>query len=301
MSPIRIFTYARNHLLLVTILLLTSIFVICSELKTAKVMDLASKSLVNTSITILKPNPLSKLMKITPTKRIFQLAGKHTPNPVSTPSILGTLFDQSIDLRAGPVSIPLQIRIPVINVDAPILSVGLTEDNAMDAPKGRYGDPNWSSAFWYRGSAIPGEPGTATIGGHVNGLLGQPETFARIKKLKPGDEIIISRKKPTLSLTFIVDEVQVYSIQESSEPEILARIYGGATNNNSQQSLQDNLSHLTLITCAGNYIHGEFDHHTVVFATLKSKFVKNSLNKNINFSKVFESNRSWSWANESAQ
>ena len=33
------------------------------------------------------------------------------------------------------------------------------------------------------------------------------------------------------------------------------------------EAASDGLSHLTLITCAGTYIHGQFDHRTVVYAT----------------------------------
>lgn len=189
-----------------------------------------------------------------------------TPTPL--PSILGSDYDSTLDLHAGPVPIPLKILIPILKVDAPILGVGLTKDNNMDAPKGLYGDPNWSSAFWYRGSAIPGEPGTATIAGHVNGPGGEHETFAQIKKLKPGDLIIIKVKNTNTVFYFVVDEVKKYSLDELSEPEITDRIFGNSKGANGKR-LTDDVSHLTLITCTGNYIDGEFDHRIVVFSTLR--------------------------------
>jgi len=197
----------------------------------------------------------------------FQPTKTFTPTPV--PSILGPDYDPNLDLMAGPVSLPLTLLIPILEVDAPILGVGLTENNDMDAPKGPYGDPNWSSAFWYRGSDVPGEPGTATIAGHVNGLLGQPETFARIRKLKPGDEIIILVNETDQYIYFVVDEVKRYSVVETEEPDIHARIFGGNVLSEEGQSLSDGISHLTLITCTGSYIDGEFDHRTIVFATLR--------------------------------
>ena len=189
---------------------------------------------------------------------------KQTP----TLTILGSAYDFTLDLRAAPVELPLVIQIPAIKVGAPILGVGLTEDNAMDAPKGPYGDPAWSSAFWYRGSAIPGDPGTATIAAHVNGLLGEPQPFANLKKLRPGDLIIIHVKNTTTDIHFTVDEIIKYSIQESSDPAVLARIYGIEPPKGTTPGVEpDGLSHLTLITCTGNYKDGEFDHHWVVYAT----------------------------------
>ncbi|EKD87815.1 MAG: peptidase C60 sortase A and B [uncultured bacterium] len=192
--------------------------------------------------------------------------GLQTATETAKSSILGSDYDSTLDLHAGPVEIPLKIIIPILDVDAPILAVGLTEDNNMDAPKGLYGDPNWSSTFWYRGSAIPGEPGTSTIAGHVNGLLGEPETFSRIRKLKPGDLIIIKEKITNTLLYFVVDEVFKYSMVELNEPEINDRIFGGTIGSDGQK-LTDGLSHLTLITCTGNYKDGEFDHRIVVFST----------------------------------
>ena len=139
----------------------------------------------------------------------------------------------------------------------------------MDAPKGPIGDPVWHTAFWYRGSGIPGESGTATIAGHVTGPLGNPEIFAHLKKLRPGDAIIVHVKDSLVDIRYIVDQVEVYSIQESSDPDVLAKIYGvGFNEGTGPQPALDGLSHLTLITCAGRYANGEFDHHTVVFATI---------------------------------
>ena len=169
------------------------------------------------------------------------------------------LFYPGLDLRAGPVDVPLKLQIPSLKVNAPVLGVGLTSENAMDAPKGPIGDPVWHTAFWYRGSGIPGEPGTATFAGHVNDPLGQPEIFAHLQKLHPGDLIIVHVKNNTINIRFNVDHVKVYSTQSSSDPAVLAKIFGTGP--------LDGLSHLTLITCAGIYVNGQYNHHIVVYAT----------------------------------
>lgn len=198
------------------------------------------------------------------------------PNPTIQPAIqptptiftFGPLVNKSLDLRAGPVNVPLELEIPALNVKAPVLGVGLTADNVMDSPKGPIGDPIWHTAYWYRGGGIPGDVGTATIAGHVNDPLGNPEIFARLEDLKPGDEIIIRLRQTSLEIRFIVNEIRNYSVKESSDPAVLTQIFGaGPVAGTEPQPAPDRLSHLTLITCAGNIVNGEFDHHTVVFAT----------------------------------
>ena len=193
---------------------------------------------------------------------------KPTVQLTPTPFVLGPFFDPDFDLRAGPIEVPLELQIPSLKVNAPVLGVGLTSENVMDAPKGPIGDPVWHTAFWYRGSGLPGEPGTATIAGHVNDPLGRPEIFANLQDLLPGDLIIIHYTKLNIDITFNVDQVKDYSLQESSDPAVLAQIYGaGPVSGTEPQPSLDGLSHLTLITCAGYIVNGQFDHHVVVYAT----------------------------------
>jgi hypothetical protein len=197
---------------------------------------------------------------------------KPTIQPTPTLFILGSSYDSSLDLRAAPIEVPLELQIPALNVLAPVLGVGLTSKNVMDAPKGPMGDPVWHKAFWYRGSGIPGDPGTATIAGHVNNLLGDPEIFANLEDLQPGELIILHVLLTGTDIYFIVDQVKVYSNKESSDPAVLTLIFGaGPMAGLGPQPSLDGLSHLTLITCAGNYVNGAFDHHTVVYATRSKK------------------------------
>jgi hypothetical protein len=188
--------------------------------------------------------------------------------PTPTVFVFGPLIDSNLDLSAGPVSVPLELEIPSLNIDAPVLGVGLTLDSVMDSPKGPIGDPIWHTAFWYRGGGIPGDIGTATLAAHVNDPLGRPEIFANLEDLHPGDLIIVHLKYTTMDIRFIVDQLKVYSVKESSDPAVLTQIYGaGPVSGTRPQPSPDGLSHLTLITCAGDIVNGEFDHHTVVFAT----------------------------------
>lgn len=250
---------------LTTILVSALLLAGCGNLETGKALPLPSLSSLP-SVTI-QPTP----------QPTIQPTAEPTIEPTPTLFILGSSYDLNLDLRSGPVDVPLELQIPVLNVNAPVLGVGLTADNVMDAPKGPIGDPVWHTAFWYRGGGIPGESGTATIAGHVTGPLGNPEIFANLKNLTPGDAIIIHVKNSTLNIRFIVDQIKVYSIQESTDPTVLSMIYGpGITEGTGPQPAPDGLSHLTLITCAGSYVNGEFDHHTVVFATISTEESSNS-------------------------
>ncbi len=204
----------------------------------------------------------------TTVKPIVKTTIQPTIQPTPTLLVLGRLFAAGISLKAGPFELPLEIQIPKLNVNAPMLAVGLTSGNVMDAPKGPATDPVWHTAFWYRGGGIPGDVGTATIAGHVNNPLGQPEIFAHIQDLHAGDLIIILDKYNNNTIRFIVNQVKVYSIQQSSTPEVFTQIFGaGPVTGTGPQPAPDGLSHLTLITCAGTFINGQFDHRTVVYAT----------------------------------
>ncbi len=222
------------------------------------------------------PPPVSQIASsdqptVQPTvESIFQPIVKPTPTIQPTPTLitLGPLFDSTIDIKAGPVEVPLELQIPSLNVNAPVFGVGLTSGNEMDAPKGPIDNPVWHSAFWYRGSGVPGDSGTATMAGHVDDPLGRPEIFAHLQKLHPGDLIIVHDKNTTIDIRFSINEVKVYTVKESSDPGVLTRIYGiGPVTGTGPQPSTDGLSHLTLITCAGNIVNGQFDHHTVVYAT----------------------------------
>ena len=214
--------------------------------------------------------PSSALPSLSLPSPKVQLTLQPTVAPTPTPVVLGPLFDKHLDIMDGPVEVPLVLEIPALQVNAPVLGVGLNSSNEMDAPKGPIDDPVWHSAFWYRGSGLPGESGTATIAGHLSDSLGRDEIFVRLEDLQPGDSIIIHYTEQNLDFTFIVDEVAIYSLEESSDPAMLAKIFGvGPVTGKPAQPSSDGISRLTLITCIGSVVNGRFDHHVVVFATLK--------------------------------
>lgn len=206
-------------------------------------------------------------------------SGPH-PSPVAAeavqPFTLGWSLsdlglDQNLDLREGPVDIPLELRIPSLQVSAPMVGVGITSENVMDAPKGSADNPVWQKVFWYRGSGIPGDLSTTTLAGHVDDALGRPAAFARLKELRAGDLIVVHDTRSGLDINFKVMKAETYSAQQSVDPEALTEIYGyGPVSGKGPQPSSDGLSHLTLITCTGEYVNGSYNHRLVVYATRSS-------------------------------
>ncbi|MFN2568852.1 MAG: class F sortase [Candidatus Dormibacteria bacterium] len=192
--------------------------------------------------------------------------------PLPTVQVPAPLVDPQMDLRAPPVEVPLRVIIPGLKVDVPVLGTGLSgPDNVVDAPRGGLDDPIWQKAFWYRGSGVPGDSGTAAIAGHVDDLRGRPSPFYQLRNMKAGDQIVIRDTRVNLEMHFTVTEVQEYTAQQASTPGILSRIYGaGPAAGRGAQPSPDGVSHLTLLTCHGDFVNGSFDHRLVVFADRSS-------------------------------
>lgn len=197
------------------------------------------------------------------------LAVAPTPITVRVPPqrfVPGPLIATGLGLHAGPVAVPLRLKIPAIGVNAAVLGVGLTANDVMDAPQGAAGSSVWRKAFWYRGGGIPGQSGTATIAGHVDDVLGRPAVFARLKDLRPGDTVLVVDTRAERTIHFVVIGTATYSERQASNPAVLSRVYGpGPVAGRPPQPAPDGLAHLTLITCAGVYVHGAYNHHLVVY------------------------------------
>ena len=178
------------------------------------------------------------------------------------------LTDGAVGLREAPVAVPLELRLPTLGVAAPVLGVGMTATDVMDAPVGPAADPVWQQAFWYRGSAVPGTSSTAVIAGHVNDPLGRDALFAHIDALRPGDPIVVHDTRSGLDVRFSFVASESYTLTQATDPAVLARIYGaGPVAGTAPQPSVDGLSHLTLITCAGTFRDGTHDHRLAVYAT----------------------------------
>jgi len=128
---------------------------------------------------------------------------------------------------------PLQkgrrLKIPDINVDAHIESVGKTIEGAMATPEGP------TNAGWYNLGSLPGERGTAVIDGHFGWKHGIPAVFENLHKLTKGDSVFVTDEQGVVT-TFMVREIKTYDASDKV-PELLNAADEGA--------------YLNLVTCAG--------------------------------------------------
>ncbi|MFA6463444.1 MAG: class F sortase [Candidatus Paceibacterota bacterium] len=164
-------------------------------------------------------------------------------------------------------SIPVlssRLKIPKINVNSSLESVGLTSQGAVDVPK------NPSDAAWFNLGPIPGEEGSAVIVGHFGPWKsGEVSVFDNINKLKKGDKIYVDDGKGTVT-TFIVTGSKAYD-SKADASDIFAS--------------SDGKSHLNLITCNGtwNKIARSYPKRLVVFTdkvTVVNKSVADNISKN---------------------
>ena len=123
---------------------------------------------------------------------------------------------------------PVRLRIPSIEVDAAITSVGLTAEGAMDLPD----DPD--NVGWYNLGSRPGQQGSAVLAGHLNWYNGKTGVFQHLNRLEEGDIVSVETERGRF-LLFTVREIQSYSPEEYV-PDVFAMRDG---------------SHLNLVTCGG--------------------------------------------------
>jgi LPXTG-site transpeptidase (sortase) family protein len=81
---------------------------------------------------------------------------------------------------------PVRLVIPAIDLDRPLIPVGLDANRVPVVPKHDVG--------WYNLSAGPGQGENIVLWGHVLRFKSAPQIpapFARLKELKPGAEVVL--------------------------------------------------------------------------------------------------------------
>jgi LPXTG-site transpeptidase (sortase) family protein len=143
---------------------------------------------------------------------------------------------------------PQTIRIPKINVNASIESVGLDSQKRMDVPK------NSSDVAWYDLGYKPGQKGNAVIAGHYDRKDGSPAVFWDLAKLAPGDKIYV---------TDVTGKEQTFEVTGNQKFPYdnfpLKEVFGDSSD-----------AMLNLITCQGtwNSTTGMYSHRSVIFSKL---------------------------------
>ncbi|MFF7450214.1 MULTISPECIES: class F sortase [unclassified Streptomyces] len=131
-----------------------------------------------------------------------------------------------------PYSLPDRVRIPAIQVDAPVMPVGLDTDGWVAAPPPE--DANL--AGWFTGAVSPGEKGTAVVVGHVDNKLG-PAVFYGLGALKKGNRVEVRREDGKTAV------FEIYGIEVFEKDNFPGdRVYGSK-----------GTAELRVITCGGGF------------------------------------------------
>ncbi|XMN09180.1 class F sortase [Streptomyces griseobrunneus] len=127
---------------------------------------------------------------------------------------------------------PVRIRIPSIEVDAPMMRLGLGPEGSLDVPP----DENRNLAGWYADGVPPGAQGTAIVAGHVDNAEG-PSVFYALGALTKGTRVEVVREDGRTAV-FSIDAIEVYDNKDFPDQ----RVYGDSPH-----------ASLRLITCGGGF------------------------------------------------
>jgi len=110
-------------------------------------------------------------------------------------------------------------------------------------------------AGWYALGPRPGDPGSAVILGHVDSKRG-PAVFYRLRELRPGDQIAITRADGS-SVRFAVQRTAQYDKRRFPTDDVYYPTLAPA---------------LRLVTCGGqfDFTTGHYRSNIIVFATIRS-------------------------------
>ncbi len=147
-------------------------------------------------------------------------------------SIFGMPVQDSYPVYSQAVSgHPARLKIPKINVDADIESIGLTTNGRVDTPR------EHTNAGWFNLGPRPGEKGSAVIDGHYGWIGRVPAVFDNLSKIEKGDQIYVGDKEGS-TITFVVTKVKIYG-----EGDDASNVFNS----------DDGSAHLNLITCIGDW------------------------------------------------
>jgi sortase (surface protein transpeptidase) len=141
-----------------------------------------------------------------------------------------------------------RIRVPSIQVDAPVVPVGLDKDGWIAAPP----PENPNLAGWFTGAVSPGEKGTAVVVGHVDNKSG-PAVFYGLGALKKGSRVEVRRKDGKTAV------FEAYGIE----------VFGKNNFPGDRVYASKGTPELRVITCGGGFSQQTgYDGNVVVFARL---------------------------------
>ena len=101
-----------------------------------------------------------------------------TASPEATDQAQATASDTLADV--------VRIQIPAIEIDASVVTLGVSADGVMESPH------TPADVGWYSFSAMPGVRGNAVFAGHVDYVNHGAAVFFRLNDLRAGDTVILT-------------------------------------------------------------------------------------------------------------
>ncbi|RII20267.1 Sortase family protein [Streptomyces sp. YIM 130001] len=154
------------------------------------------------------------------------------------------------DVKPLGFSLAQRVKIPAIQVDAPIQPVGLDAEGFVDAPP-----PEQANlAGWFTGAVSPGEKGTSVVVGHVDNNAG-PAVFYGLGSVEKGNRVEVTRGDGKTAV------FEVYGIEVFDKNNFPGdKVYGSSGK-----------PELRVITCGGGFSKSNgYDGNVVVFARMVS-------------------------------
>ena len=175
-----------------------------------------------------------------------------TPDAASTTIPTSPPRDPSPAVTAAPEAAPLavgeapaSVSIPSIEIDEPLIDLGITADGTMEVPD------DWDAVGWFTGGGRPGGIGPTVIAGHVDSPTG-PAVFLRLTELAAGDRVQVTDVAGT------VFDYEVYRVGDYAKKDFpTAEVFGALPTDE-----------VRLITCTGLFDSsiGHYEDNRVVFA-----------------------------------
>ncbi|QOD43857.1 class F sortase [Clavibacter zhangzhiyongii] len=162
--------------------------------------------------------------------------------PNAAPSAQPTTDPQVVQ---GLGAVPTRVAIPAIELDEPLIDLGIAPDGRMEVPV------DFDDVGWFTGGGRPGGRGPTVIAAHVDSRVG-PAAFARLAELGVGDEVSVQDVDGGAT-RYAVTEVADFA--KADFPT--ARVFGAQPTDQ-----------LRLITCGGIFDRsvGHYEDNRVVFA-----------------------------------
>jgi sortase (surface protein transpeptidase) len=150
--------------------------------------------------------------------------------------------------QALPVVVrPVRLRIPALEVDAPVLPVGIAPVSyELDVP------PDEKLISWYEHGPSPGGRGSSLLAGHVD-YEGRAGVFYRLRWLEEGERFEVGYEDGT-SRTFEVVGLQQFEKQQLPTSQLFS---------------EDGEPTVVLVTCGGEFDEGRrsYSDNLVVYAS----------------------------------